>query len=63
MAYDYTKKAEIQSVPDPPNPPGAREIELLARSVGDQLRYSETTWKEAAIQFLDNAQEILKAAQ
>ncbi len=61
--YDYISAVGDVAEPiDPPNPPGASEINAELKTAVENVRYGDMTPEEAAASFTENAQRILAEA-
>jgi multiple sugar transport system substrate-binding protein len=58
--FDYVSWAEQNSSEmDPPNPPGATEVDKLLKETAEQIMYKKLTVEEAAKKFREEANKIL----
>lgn len=61
--FDYIAKVAEVAVPiDAPDPAGKGEVEALAKTVVESLRYGDVTAEQAAEQFVAEAKKILEEA-
>ena len=60
VAFDYVEAVgKIASPIDPPAPAGKGEIDAIAKTITEELRYGLATVEDATADFMNRAQKIL----